>query len=56
MDLIGKYRMIPNERGRKYAMKGKKDKDAYFQAITTIVPAIGWIETNFEAGADLIPS
>ena len=38
--------MTPNEGGRKYAMKGKKDKDAYLQAIIMIVPAIGWIEVH----------
>ena len=36
IDLIGKYQMTPNKGGRKYAMKGKKDKDVYLQAITTI--------------------
>ena len=44
IDLIGKYRMNPNERGRKYAMKGKKDKDIYIQAIPMIDPATSWIE------------
>ena len=33
IDLIGKYRMTPNNGSRKYAMKGKKDKDVYLQAI-----------------------
>ena len=36
IDLIGKYRMTHNKGGRKYAMKGKKDKDVYLQAITMI--------------------
>ena len=36
IDLIGKYRMTPKKGGRKYAMKGKKDKDIYLQAITMI--------------------
>ena len=55
IDLIGKYRMTPNKRGRKYAMKGKTDKDVYSQAITTIDPATSWIEIHSvpEARADL---
>ena len=36
--------MTPNKGGRKYAMKGKKDKDAFLQAITMIDSATGWIE------------
>ena len=36
IDLIGKYRMTPKKGGRKYAMKGKKEKDVYLQAITMI--------------------
>ena len=36
--------MTPNKGGRKYAIKGKKDKDVYLQAITMIDPATGWIE------------
>ena len=44
IDLIDKYRMSPNKGGRKYAMKDKKDKHVYLQAITMIDPAIGWIE------------
>ena len=36
IDLIGKYGMNPNKGGRKYAMKGKKDKDVYLQAITIV--------------------
>ena len=56
IDLIGKYRMTPNKGGRKYAMKGKKDKDVYLQAITMIDPATGWIEIRsvLEARADLV--
>ena len=38
IDLIGKYRKTPNKGGRKYAMKRKKDKDIYLQAITMIDP------------------
>ena len=41
IDLIGKH---PNKGGKKYAMKGKKDKDVYLHAITKIDPATGWIE------------
>ena len=44
IDLIGKYRMTPNKIGRKYAMKGKKNKDVYLQAITMIDLGTGWIE------------
>ena len=44
IDLIGIYRMTPNKRGRKYAVKGKKDKDVYLQAIIMIDPATGSIE------------
>ena len=48
--------MTPNKGGRKYAMKGKKDKDVYLQAITMIDPATGWIEIRSvpEARADLV--
>ena len=49
--------MAPIKGGRKYAMKNKKDKDVYLQAITTIVdPATGWIVICPvpEARADLI--
>ena len=48
--------MTPNKGGRKYAMKGKKDKDIYLQAITIIDPAMGWIEIHSvpEARADLV--
>ena len=48
--------MTPNKGGRKYAMKGKKDKDVYLQAITMIDPATDWIEIRSvpEARADLI--
>ena len=48
--------MTPNKGGKKYAMKGKKGKDVYLQAITTIYPATGWIEIHFvtEARADLV--
>ena len=38
IDLIGKYRMILNKGGRKYAMKGEKNKDVYLQAIAMIDP------------------
>ena len=56
IDLIGKYRMTPNKGGRKYAMKGKKDKDVYLQAIIMIDPAPSWIEKRSvpEARADLV--
>ena len=39
-----------------YAMKGKKDKDVYLQAISMLDPATGWIEIHFvlEARADLV--
>ena len=48
--------MTPNKGGRRYAMKGKKDKNVYLQAITTIDPATGWIELHSvpEARADLV--
>ena len=54
IDLIGKYRMTPNKGGRKYAMRGKKDKDVYLQIITMIDPAKDWIEIHSvpEARAD----
>ena len=39
INLFGKYRMIHNKGGNKYAMKSKKDKDVYFQVITLIDPA-----------------
>ena len=37
-------------------MKGKKDKDVYFQAITMIDPAVGWIEICYapESRSDLV--
>ena len=56
IDPIGKYGMTPNEGGRKYAMKGKKDKDVYLQAITMTDPATGWIVVHSvpEARADLV--
>ena len=56
IDIIGKYRMTPNKGGRKYAIKGKKDKDVYLQAITMKDPATGWIEIRSipEARADLV--
>ena len=38
--------MIPNKEGRKHAMKGKKDKDAYFQATTMIDPATDCCATS----------
>ena len=48
--------MTPNVGGRKYSMKGKKDKDVYLQAITMIDPDTGWIEIYAvpEARADLV--
>ena len=56
IDLIGKYRMTPNKGGRKYTMKGKKDKDIFLQAITMIDPATGCIKIRSvpEARADLV--
>ena len=56
IDLIGKYIMTSNKGRRKYAMKGKKDKDVCLQAITMIGPATGWIEIRSvpEARADLV--
>ena len=36
--------MTPNKGGRKYAMKGKKEKDIYLQAITMIDSGTGWIQ------------
>ena len=56
IDLIDKFRMTPNKGGRKYAMKGKKDKDVYLQAITMIDPATGWIEIRsvLEASSGLV--
>ena len=48
--------MTPSKGGRKYAMKGKKDKDGYLQAMTMIDPATSWIEIHSvpEARADLV--
>ena len=43
IDLIDKYRMTSIEKGRKYTMKGKKDKDIYLQVITMVDSAIGCI-------------
>ena len=43
--------MTPNKGGRKYAMKGKKNKDVYLQAITMTDLAIGWIEIRSVPGA-----
>ena len=56
MDLIGNYRMTPNKGSRKYAMKGKKDKDVYLRAITMIDRVSGWLEIHSvpEARADLV--
>ena len=42
--LIDKYRMNPFKGGRKYAMRGKNDKDVYSQAITMTELATGSIE------------
>ena len=49
--------MTPNKQGRKYAMKGKKDKDVYLQAIIMMDPATSWIEIRSvqEARLDLVP-
>ena len=44
IDLIGKYRLTPKKGGRRYAMKDKKEKDVYLQAITMIDQATSWIE------------
>ena len=54
--LIGKYRMTPNKGGRKYTMKGDKDKDVYLQAITMIDSVTVWTEIHSvpEARADLV--
>ena len=46
IDLSGKFIMIPNKAGRRYAMKGKKDKNVYLQAITLIDPATDLIEIS----------
>ena len=49
--------MIPKKGGRKYAMKGKKDKYVYLQISIMIYPATtGWIEICSvpEARADLV--
>ena len=48
--------MTPHKGGRKYAMKGKKNKNVYLQATTMIDPATGWIEIRsmLEARADLV--
>ena len=56
IDLIGMHRMTPINGGRKYPMKGMKDKDDYLQAITTIDSATGWIEIRSvpEVRADLV--
>ena len=50
--------MTPNKGGRKYAMKGKKDKDVYLQTISMIHPITGWIEKHSvpEARVDLVAS
>ena len=47
---------MPNKGGKKYAVKGKKDKDLYLQAITMIDPATTWIDICSvpEARADLV--
>ena len=48
--------MTPNKGGRKYAMKGKKDKEIYLHAITMINSATGQVEIRFmpEAREDLV--
>ena len=46
IDLIGKYRMTPNKRDRKYAMKGEKDKDVCLHAIAMIDPAAYWLDRS----------
>ena len=50
--------MTPNKRGRKHAMKGKIDKDVYFQEITMRDPSMGCIEICSvpKARADLVAS
>ena len=48
--------MATNKGGRKYAMKGMKDKNIYLQAIAMIDPATSWMEIHSvpEARADLV--
>ena len=48
--------MTRDKGGKKYAMKGKKDKDVYLQTITMIDSATGWIEICFlpEGRVDLV--
>ena len=48
--------MTLNKGGRKYPMKGKKDKDVQLQAITMIDKATDWIEIRSmsEARKDLV--
>ena len=48
--------MTPNKGGKKYAIKYKKDKLIFPQAITVIAPLISWTEIYSvpEARADLI--
>ena len=47
-----------NKESRKYAIKGKKNKDVYLHAITMIHPTTDWIEicSVIEATADLVPN
>ena len=48
IELIGQYRMTPNKRGRKHAMKDKKDKNFYLQVITMIDPAKNCSSNNYD--------
>ena len=45
-DLIGKCKMTPSKGGRKYAMKGKKDKNVCLQVFSMMESNIGWIEIH----------
>ena len=55
VDLIGKYQfnpkiggkkfqIVPKGDGKKYKMTTKSGRSVYFQAVTMIDPATGWIE------------
>ena len=48
--------MIPNKGGRKYTMKGEKDKCLCLYVITIIAPVTGWIERCCvsQAKADIV--
>ena len=56
VDLIGQYQFSPKGRGKKYQMTTKSGKAIYFQAVTMIDPATGWMEicTVPSARADLV--